>query len=297
MAEVGLWGEAARSAFSASIALLAGYSFIRLSYYRRFAAEYLRTDRFALHVLGYSFVFFLVGEILAQLIPHWTLDRFLSVEGDLEKVGITAPVINAILLGLVLALLDNARVRCLMRNDASMSTRSGFFEGVRIAAVARFVRKSNDSALRAIFRATILKKDPMVTLKSNKVYVGKPYLLLWDDPTQALTFIKILPIKSGYRDPTTKKVTLSTRYHEIVDRLVELDGTRNTIKDVTDPLASDVLGLTNDQDEVVASVDIEDLGIVISWSQVESLTIFDDGLYKAFQVLPATPASDIVTVG
>jgi hypothetical protein len=197
-------------------------------------------------VLGYSFVFFLVGEILAQLIPHWTLDRFLSVEGDLEKVGITAPVINAILLGLVLALLDNARVRCLMRKDASMSTRSGFFEGVRIAAVARFVRKSNDSALRAIFRATILKKDLMVTLKSNKVYVGKPYLLLWDDPTQALTFIKILPIKSGYRDPTTKKVTLSTRYNEIVDRLVELRHPKH-IKG-RPILASDVMG-SNDQDE------------------------------------------------
>jgi hypothetical protein len=41
-------GEAARSVFSASIALLAGYAFIRVSYYRRFSAEHLKTDRFAL---------------------------------------------------------------------------------------------------------------------------------------------------------------------------------------------------------------------------------------------------------
>ena len=76
----------------------------------------------------------------------------------------------------------------------------------------------------------------MVTLKSHKVYVGKPYLLLWDDPTQVLTFIKILPIKSGYRD-------------------------------------------------------IEDLGIVIAWSEVESLTIYDDNLYKAFQEQTPSPAA------
>jgi hypothetical protein len=153
-------GEGARSIFSASIALLAGYTFIRL----------------------------------------WA-------------AGVTAPVANAILFGFFLALFDNIRVRYLMRRDASIGARSGFWEGIRIAAVARFVRKSNDSALRAIFRATILKKPLMVTLKSHKVYVGKPYLLLWDDPTQVLTFIKILPIKSGYRDPDTKKVSLPTRFN------------------------------------------------------------------------------------
>ena len=281
-------GDAARSVFSASIALLAGYSFIRLSYYRRFAAEYLRTDRFALHVLGYSFVFFLIGEIAAELIPHWTWRPFLSAESGLERVGITAAVVNAIVLGAILALLDNIRVRCLMRKDAAMSARSGILEGLRIAAVARFVRKSNDSALRAIFRATILKKDLMVTLKSNKVYVGKPYLLLWDDPTQALTFIKMLPLKSGFRDPNTKKVNLTTHYDALANRLVELGGLRNPHKDGADPLASDLLGLLDENDEVAAEIDIEDLGIVISWSQVESLTIYDDNLYKAFQMLPAT---------
>jgi hypothetical protein len=289
-------GDAARTAFSASIALLAGYSFIRLSYYQRFAAEYLRTDRFALHVLGYSFVFFLIGEIAAELIPRWTWDSFVSVENSLGKVGITAPVINAIALGFLLALLDNVRVRFLMRKDAAISARSGFLEGVRIAAVARFVRKSNDSALRAIFRAIILKKALMVTLKSNKVYVGKPYLLLWDDPTQALTFIKLLPIKSGYRDPDTKKVTFTTRYDELVNRLVELDGARQLAKDATDPLASDFLGFTDEQEEVVAEIDIEDLGIVISWSQVESLTIYDENLYKPFQALQMKTPSDVVAV-
>ena len=285
-------GEAARSVFSASIALLAGYAFIRISYYRRFSAEHLKTDRFALHILGYSFVFYILGEVIAEFMIDWTPSRFESVLSGLWAAGVTAPVANAILLGSVLAVFDNIRVRYLMRRDASISARSGFYEGIRIAAVARFVRKSNDSALRAIFRATILKKPLMVTLKSHKVYVGKPYLLLWDDPTQVLTFIKILPIKSGYRDPDTKKVNLATRYNELSDRLVELeDSPSRKPQDVADPLASDILGLTNSEDEIVAQVDIEDLGVVIAWSEVESLTIYDDNLYKAFQEQTPSPAT------
>jgi hypothetical protein len=50
-------------------------------------------------------------------------------------------------------------------------------------------------------------------------------------------------------------------------------------------------------DEIVAHVDIEDMGVVISWSQVESLTIYDEDLYIAFQAQsppPPTNASHIV---
>jgi hypothetical protein len=284
-------GDTARSIFSASISLLAGYTFIRLSYYRRFSAEHLKTDRFALHVLGYSFCFFILGEIIAEFIPDWIPGWFAPARAGLTAAGITAPVVNAIFLALVVAVFDNVRVRYLMRTDASMTASESFLEGVRIAAVARFVRNSNDSALRAIFRATILKKSLMVTLKSHKVYVGKPYLLLWEDPTQALTFIKILPIRSGYRDPATKKVHLPTRYDALGDRLVELEFVPRADHDVADPLSSDILGLKNSQGEIVARVDIDDLGVVIAWSEVESLTIFDESLYQAFQEQAPAPVA------
>lgn len=132
----------------------------------------------------------------------------------------------------------------------------------------------------------------MVTLKRHKVYVGKPYLLLWDDPTQVLTFIKILPSKSGYRDPATKKVTLPTRYDELAERLVEINFASGLQKkDVTDPLSSDILGLTDESGEIVAQIDIEDLGVVIAWAEVESLMIYDEDLYKAFQAQgPLSPS-------
>jgi hypothetical protein len=292
--------EAARSAFSASLALVAGYAFIRLSYYRRFSAECLRADRFALHILGYSFFLFVLGDVAATFIPYWTPRRLQSAEADLAAIGIKHPVINAIFFGMAAAVCDNIRVRLLMRKNVALLSGKSFVERIRIAAVARFVGKSNDSALRVMFRATIFKKPVMVTLQSGKVYVGKPFLSLWEDPTQALTFIKILPSKSGYRDPVTKKVTLGTRYDELLnERLVEIDEgiPRDDAKDATDPLTSDVLGLINAHDEIVAHVDIEDMGVVISWSQLESLTIYDEDLYIAFQAQdppPSTSATHIV---
>jgi len=277
-------GEAARSVFSASISLLAGYSFIRLSYYRRYVSEYLRTDRYSLHVLGYSFVFFLFGDVIAEFMPRWTPRALEHVVAGLAATGITAPVINAICLGFGVAVLDNFRVRWLMRDDAALGIRSGFLERVRFAAVARFVRKSNDSSLRVIFRATVLQKSLMVTLKSHKVYVGKPYQLHWEDPTQILTFIKILPEKSGYRDPVTKQVSLPTRYDDLGAQLVELDSSTGVdAKNVADPLATDVLGLVNAEGEIVAHIDVEDLGVVIAWAEVVSLSIYDEDLYNAFQ--------------
>lgn len=75
--------------------------------------------------------------------------------------------------------------------------------------------------------------------------------------------------------------------------MIELDRS-NAVKDPADPLASDVWGLGNERDEVIAEVDIEDLGVVISWAQVESLTIYSDDLYKAFQTLPPNMPRDIV---
>jgi hypothetical protein len=80
-------GEAARSVFSASIALLAGYAFIRVSYYRRFSAEHLKTDRFALHILGYSSVFYILGEVIAEFMIDWTPSWFESVQSGLWAAG------------------------------------------------------------------------------------------------------------------------------------------------------------------------------------------------------------------
>jgi hypothetical protein len=272
--------EVARLVFSASVSLLAGYTFMWLSYCRRFSSANLRADRFALHVLAYSFVFFVCGDVVAAIVPLWIPQRLSDIARSLDAAGITATVINSILVAVVLAMAENIRTR-LTHRRISVYSGGGFFHAFRFAALARFILKSNDAALRAIFRAFILRKSLMVTLRSHKVYVGTPQLLPWEDPTEILEFIKLMPSRSGFRDVVTKKVTLTTRYDHIAMHLVELE--RGSSTRIRDPLRRDVLGLVDNEGEIVAEVDINDIGIVISWPEVESLTIFDENLYEAFQ--------------
>ena len=272
--------EAARFVFSASVSLLAGYTFMWLSYCRRFSSSGLRVDRFALHVLTYSFAFFVCGEALATIVPPWTPQRLANVARSLEAAGISPTVINAIVIAVLLALAENVRIRVSNR-DVSIPFRVGFFDAFRFAALAHFIHTSNDAALRVLFRACILRKPLMVSLRSHKVYVGRPNLLPWEDPTEILAFIKLMPLRSGFRDAVTKKVTFTTRYDHIASRLVQLKS--ESCEQPADPLGRDVLGLVNDAGAIVAKVDMNDFDVVISWREVESLTIFDENLYEAFQ--------------
>lgn len=197
--------EVAGSVFSASASLIAGYSFLRLSYCRRFLCASLATDRYAPHVLGYSFVFFALGEVAAELIPYWT-PRFLALPAkSLSAAGFNEGVINCIALALAIGVGDNLRVYWLMRNDIAHSAGGAFGERVRRAAVERFICGSMDAALRTIFRATRLNKPLMLTLKSHKVYVGHSYLMPWDDPSQGFAYIKIFPTRSAFEMPSRRK--------------------------------------------------------------------------------------------
>jgi hypothetical protein len=272
--------EVARLVFSASVSLLAGYAFMRLSFCRRFSSSSLGADRFALHVLAYSFVFFVCGDVVAAIVPPWTPQGLVDIASSLDAAGITATVINSILVAVVLAMAENIRIRIAHRH-LSVPSGGGFFHAFRFAALARFISKSNDAALRTIFRAFILRKPLMVTLRSHKVYVGTPQLLPWQDPTENLAFIKWLPSRSGFRDVATKKVVLSTRYDRIASRLIELE--TDSVEQLAEPLRRDVLGLASHRGGIVAEVDINDIGVVISWPEVESLTIFDENLFEAFQ--------------
>ncbi len=55
------------------------------------------------------------------------------------------------------------------------------------------------------------------TLKDGKVYVG---WIVWLplDPRAHDAYVTLLPYASGYRDPTTKTMKLSTRYSPIYER-------------------------------------------------------------------------------
>jgi hypothetical protein len=197
--------------FGASIALLAGYAFLKVSYLRRFSTEHLRTDRYALHLLGVSLALYVLGDFAAAVIPEWTPEALVGVKNDAIRSGLTEPVVNSIIFGILFGLADNLIVRFEMRNDPAMlnNTDLSWRRSMRLAAVAKFVCKCSDAKLRTLFRALMLCKRVMITMKSGKVYVGEPR---WPDVDPAYQFasMKLVPFASGARDKDTKRLRLTT---------------------------------------------------------------------------------------
>src|SRR5205823_756791 len=144
-----------------------------------------------------------------------------------QTAGITPAVINAMLAAVLLAVADNFRVLFVMRKDPALPKNAPsaplslpkrlrlLRKRLRLAGVANVVCKSNDANVRIIFRALLLRKLIMITLKSRKVYVGNP---VWPDfdPAHVLTSLKILQFASGTRDEASRKVTLTTDYGALV---------------------------------------------------------------------------------
>jgi hypothetical protein len=291
-------GETAKQLFGAGFPLLSGYIFTRVSYYRRFKAEFMRTDHFAFYLLGYALAFYLAGAVAAGLMPDWTFPGFAGVREGLEHIGFNAPVANSIVVSIVWAWWCNARILWRVGPppvppDAS-SPRGKF----RMAALELFVRESSDANLRLLFRAAMLRKLIMVTLKSSKVYVGQP-LIPDFEPSVRLASIRLLPLASGYRNEA-KRVIFTTHYDDIDERLADPDVVNDEpLRDRQDPLRVDMASLSVAGQSV--PVDVEDFGIVVPWSEVESATIFDANIYNAFQsnpaetnpVPPAPPGADL----
>jgi hypothetical protein len=290
--------ETARQLFGAGLYLLAGYVFIHLCYLRRFSAEHLRTDRFALHLLGYSLVFFIAGELLAALIPNWTVTGLEQARENVEQAGVTASFINALLLAVVSALGGNVALVARRRQDLRLvGIQEPEHKGrtlwarcqrrtrlMRMAALVAFVHQSDDSALRAIFRAFVYKKQLLVTLKSHRIYIGEPILPNLN-PASTLTSLRLLPLASGYRRGSEKTVEITTYYDDLYGRLSQVPAEERHISrltDRTDPLTVDEWDLQVTADET-ARVDLEDMGIIILWSEVESIALFDPNVYAAFR--------------
>jgi hypothetical protein len=220
------------------------------------------------------------------------------VRDSLSSFGLNPNVCNAIAIGLAAAWGENFLVRWWMRNDVAVrQCNDGFLETLRVAAAARFVRKNSDAAMRTIYRAYNLGRRVMVTLKSRKVYVGEPAFPNID-PTRTLESLRLLIFASGYRDKDSLKVTLDTYYGGLSSKLEEVPVAELPDQkfEKDDPLAQDYLYLRKNEDERVM-VDVEDLGIVIKWNEIETLMMFDENIYAAYApavglLQPAAPVAE-----
>jgi hypothetical protein len=278
--------EIARPVFAASVSLLAGYAFLWLAYFRRFSVEHLRSDRFAFYLLGWAFAFFILGDVAANLIPAWSPPMMSGAWDGLRAAGVTASGINAIVFGVLAVVFENLRVLVIMRTDVSEFARRqpkmSVLARMRFAAAALYILKSSNAALQTCYRATVLGKPVLLTLKSHKVYVGKIYTSL-EDPSRDFTYIKILPTKSGYRDRATKKVSFPTRYKDLLQTATDIEIDNTSPIKVSDLLQRDLAGLPKKDGTEVSVIDLNDMGVVISWKEIETLSIFDESVYRGFQ--------------
>jgi hypothetical protein len=268
--------------YGASLSLLSGYIFIRVSPYRAYKTEHLRTDRFALHVLGYSIVFYALGQFLASFIElkfsHGKVDAIL---GTLAKYfGLDASVICSLLIALILSCVDRISILFMMLDNAVVQGLPWKYIKLktRAAGIARYVVKCEDPAIKILYRAFVYRKPLMVTLKSGKVYVGQSASEL-KDPVILFTSLKLIPLYSGYRDPTTQRVTFTVFYKELMARITDPKGKQ---PDPDDPLAKDLVDLRISEGEIVP-IDLVDFGVVIMWSEIQGISIYDDSVYRAFQ--------------
>lgn len=291
------WSMTPQFVFSFGLFLLAGYLFGRVSYYRRFTLEHLTVHQQSFNIFGYAVVLYLLSWVV-----YWKFvyPEVLTSLKDFEKdTQITIRAIIGVGLALSLGIADNLRVLIVMSDDRSLAFEgSKFLARMRMAAIARYVNKSDDESLRILFRATLLKKLLMVTLSNDKVYVG--YVTRYPaNPTKQPSFLRLVPHSSGYRDEKMQ-VYLPVRYDQLRDRIelkpdaAAADGWRGRLfrllrktEDRKHPLYEDstTLKLSSEDDSV--SVDLNDFGMVIPWSDICTMTIYNEDIYEAFN-----PAKD-----
>jgi hypothetical protein len=288
--------ESLAKAFGVSVSLLAGFVFLRVSPFRRYRAEHLRTDRFALHVFGFSIICYSVGVAIASIVaykfPGGFVDNYLHKFAKYLELDVS--VLCTLAVAPFLGLLDRLCILVLMCRDPAVKKRPWrrLYAKSAAAAVARFISKCDDAAIQMLYRATFYRKPIMLTLKNGKVYVGTPVKGI-GDPSVRANFFKILPMLSGYRDPDTHKVELPTKYRDITFQMQPRQNKKPS--SVDDPLEQDIADLKlSDEEQVV--IDMQDMGVVILWSEIVTLSLYDENIYRAFQAVGPPPEKNRLTL-
>jgi hypothetical protein len=81
-----------------------------------------------------------------------------------------------------------------------------------------------------------------ISLKNEKVYIGWP--VLTPEPMHRIQDIRILPVASGFRDPVTKALTISTEYFPVY-RAIERGALRMDPEDFEIVIALDEVRSAN----------------------------------------------------
>jgi hypothetical protein len=110
--------------------------------------------------------------------------------------------------------------------------------------------KKNGDELETLLKDSALNGQTVqLTLSNHKVYIG----FCEETPIpQKTNYVSISPILSGYRDPVTKKLTITTDYFEVVEEF---------IKDIEEQKGLELEKITMNTDIVIKQDEIITAGI------------------------------------
>lgn len=140
---------------------------------------------------------------------------------------------------------------------------------------ARAAMETWGDYLEILMEDSIQRSLPIaVTLKNGKVYIG--WVLQNFDPAYERKYLRLLPSDSGYRDPATHELNLTTHYspvlQDVIRRLDEAEVAANRVD--RPPL-----------------VEPEDFQIVLPISEIQSTVLWDWESYALFLEAETTPSA------
>ena len=177
----------------------------------------------------------------------------------------------------------------------------------RDPAISRMIDQDGVALDVLLKNAQAEAKTVAVTMSNGKVYVG--FVTHIFNPAFPTRFIKILPTKSGYRDPGNKEYHFTNFYSEALldvdrdfeaklDRWAETqvqieeltESGKKTDLTKTEKLAAEAEALDGELDEL--AVEAEDFGIVLPVSEIHSANVFSEYIYDKYFARPtASPTS------
>lgn len=145
--------------------------------------------------------------IAVLLVLHWLLPRLPDVLG--LWTGVTKPLGD----NKVVAGIGTAFLACLLGPFLATCFNVLYSKD---GAAARLVRKGWASGFdQLIYRAARRERPVMLTLEDHKVYVGLVEAVFTNQRAPRDSYLKILPLMSGYRDAVTHQVQVTTYYRPV----------------------------------------------------------------------------------
>lgn len=134
------------------------------------------------------------------------------------------------------------------------------------AEAKRAINEWNDFLEVLLVRAMDQTKQLSVTMKNGKVYIG--FVTSNFNPAYDRKYITILPMGSGYRDPTTQVLTINTDYAAVYQQIIRANN-----------------------EFVISGVD--DFMITLPVSEIISANLFDPDAYERFQTISASASEPV----